>query len=38
MPDTVVELQGYDKEQIDMMEENCIIVDDKDNILGKDTK
>ena len=31
-------LQGYDEEQVQMMEENCIIVDDKDNIIGKDTK
>jgi isopentenyl-diphosphate delta-isomerase len=38
MPDTIVELQGYDKDQIDMMEENCIVVDDKDSIIGKDTK
>ena len=38
MPDTTVELQGYDKDQIDMMEENCIIVDNNDNIIGKDTK
>ena len=38
MPNTIVGLQGYDKDQIDMMEENCIIVDNDDNILGKDTK
>ena len=38
MSDTIVELQGYDRDQIDMMEENCIIVDNEDNILGKDTK
>jgi isopentenyl-diphosphate delta-isomerase len=38
MPETTVELQGYDKDQIDMMEENCIIVDNNDNIIGKDTK
>ena len=38
MSDTTVELQGYDKDQIDMMEENCIIVDNNDNIIGKDTK
>jgi isopentenyl-diphosphate delta-isomerase len=38
MPDTTVELQEYDKDQIDMMEENCIIVDNNDNIIGKDTK
>ena len=32
------ELLGYDQEQIKMMEETCILVDKKDNILGKDTK
>jgi len=38
MSGTIVELQGYDRDQIDMMEENCIIVDNNDNIIGKDTK
>ena len=32
------ELQGYDAEQIGMMEENCILVDKEDNIIGKDSK
>lgn len=32
------ELQGYDKAQKEMMEENCIVVDDDDNIIGKDSK
>ena len=32
------ELQGYDQEQIEMMKEACILVDEEDNILGKDTK
>ena len=32
------ELQGYDAEQIEMMEENCILVDKEDNIIGKDSK
>ena len=32
------ELQGYDREQIEMMKEACILVDEEDNILGKDTK
>ena len=32
------ELQGYDSEQIEMMEENCILVDEEDNIIGKDSK
>ena len=32
------ELQGYAQEQIEMMEEACILVDEEDNILGKDTK
>ena len=31
-------LQGYDEEQVRMMEENCIVVDDKDNIIGYDSK
>ena len=31
-------LQGYDKEQVQMMEENCIVVDKDDNIIGPDTK
>ena len=38
MPETTVELQGYDKDQIDIMEEKAIIVDNNDNIIGKDTK
>jgi len=38
MSDTIVELQGYDRDQKDMMEEECIIVDNEDNIIGKDTK
>ena len=32
------ELQGYDAEQIEMMDENCILVDEKDHIIGKDSK
>ena len=32
------ELQGYDSEQIEMMEENCILVDKDDNIIGNDSK
>ena len=32
------ELQGYDQAQKEMMEENCIVVDDYDNIIGKDSK
>ena len=31
-------LQGYDEEQVQMMEENCIVVDEDDNIIGPDTK
>ena len=38
MPEARPELQGYDREQIEMMEEACILVDEEDNILGKDTK
>ena len=32
------ELQGYDKAQKEMMQENCIIVDDNDLIIGQDSK
>ena len=32
------ELQGYDESQIEMMEENCIVVDENDLITGKDSK
>ena len=32
------ELQGYDESQKEMMEENCIIVDNNDKIIGKDSK
>ena len=32
------ELQGYDEAQKEMMEENCIVVDDNDQIIGKDSK
>jgi len=32
------ELQGYDESQIEMMEENCIVVDANDLITGKDSK
>ena len=32
------ELQGYDEAQKEMMEENCIIVDNNDQIIGKDSK
>ncbi len=38
MDQTRPELQGYDSEQIEMMEENCILVDEEDNIIGKDSK
>ena len=38
MKQTRPELQGYDSEQIEMMDENCILVDKNDNIIGKDTK
>ena len=32
------ELQGYNEEQKEMMEENCIVVDDNDQIIGQDSK
>tara|TARA_B100000579_G_C22533605_1_gene711910 strand:- start:52 stop:723 length:672 start_codon:yes stop_codon:yes gene_type:complete len=32
------ELGGYDAEQVVMMQEECILVDENDNILGKDSK
>ena len=38
MAQTRPELQGYDAEQIEMMAENCILVDENDHIIGKDSK
>ena len=38
MAQTRPELQGYDTEQIEMMGENCILVDENDKIIGKDSK
>ena len=32
------ELQGYDEAQKEMMSENCIIVDEDDNITGQDSR
>ena len=32
------ELQGYDEDQKEMMNENCIIVDENDKITGQDSK
>ncbi|MFL2940924.1 MAG: isopentenyl-diphosphate delta-isomerase [Marine Group III euryarchaeote CG-Epi4] len=32
------ELQGYDEAQKEMMDENCIIVDKNDHIVGRDSK
>ena len=32
------ELQGYDEVQKEMMNENCIVVDENDKITGQDTK
>ena len=32
------ELQGYDEAQKEMMEENCIVVDDNDQIIGQESK
>ena len=32
------ELGGYDSDQVEMMKEECILVDENDNILGKDSK
>ena len=32
------ELYGYDEAQKEMMNENCIIVDENDNITGHDSK
>ena len=31
-------LNSYDAEQIRLMEENCILVDQQDNVVGKQTK
>ena len=38
MADQKSELGGYDAEQVEMMQEECILVDENDNILGKDSK
>ena len=38
MTDYNSELGGYDSEQVEMMQEECILVDENDNILGKDSK
>ena len=38
MTDSISSLEGYDEEQIRMMDECCIIVDEEDNIIGQDTK
>jgi len=38
MTETKSGLQGYDDEQVQMMDEDCILVDDNDNIIGHDSK
>tara|TARA_Y100001970_G_scaffold69737_1_gene88868 strand:+ start:5097 stop:5777 length:681 start_codon:yes stop_codon:yes gene_type:complete len=38
MTSTDSELQGYDESQKEMMDEDCIIVDNNDKIIGKDSK
>ena len=38
MDKVLPELGGYNEEQIGMMEEKCILLDDKDNIIGSDSK
>lgn len=38
MKNTKLELEGHDSEQIQMMEEECILVDKEDKIIGKDSK
>ena len=35
---TDTELGGYDDEQVQMMKENCIVVDENDTIIGNDSK
>ncbi len=35
---TDTELGGYDDEQVQMMKENCIVVDETDTIIGNDPK
>ena len=32
------ELKGYDQAQREMMEENCIVVDNDDRVIGQDSK
>ena len=38
MPMVNTELSGHDNEQVQMMNEKCIVVDDTDKIIGFDTK
>ena len=38
MTDALSGLQGYDEDQVRMMDELCIIVDNEDNVKGQDTK
>ena len=38
MTSTDSELHGYDESQKEMMEENCIVVDSNDKVIGKDSK
>ena len=38
MTDALSGLQGYDEDQVRMMDERCIIVDNEDNVKGHDTK
>ena len=38
MTSTDSELHGYDESQKEMMEENCIVVDRNDKVIGKDSK
>jgi isopentenyl-diphosphate delta-isomerase len=38
MANGISELQGYDEEQKEMMKENCIVVDENDQIIGQESK
>jgi isopentenyl-diphosphate delta-isomerase len=37
-PGSTPELDGYDEEQVRLMEERCILVNEKDEAYGEDSK
>lgn len=38
VPGSTPELDGYDEEQVRLMEERCILVNEKDEAYGEDSK